>query len=626
MGLLVGRYTEGNKRDLIDATVALWKANCLLGTGSLTQAAIVNAWTLENVQDLYNRFTGKPLAGKEGGGQFATKWAIQLDQASPEVRLVAAEMLLIHFLFPGSVSQRRKVAIVRTAIDDTAFALDPTSEPYRALAQEIGNPGPGFNLRRDLQIGLLIGVTLRLKKLTDEERQATLDDPWKFDEFVRDSPREQQREMMHILLHLMHPETFERIASATHKSEIADSFKDLLEADGDDETNASVDRQLLKIRQRLQNDLMPDGNVAGGDLDFYYPPLRGVWQPNARSEGVGDVEALEWKKQLILYGPPGTSKTYTVSELARTLITREAVRTWGAKNFFDRANQEVLAERLKANVEWVQLHPAYGYAEFIRGLRLNGDTTRYEEGLLPKIIRRATNQGLPEGLADLPFVLVLDEINRTDLSAMLGEAFSLLERHPRNTTDKRETGALLPGINADEEPIRLVMPNNLFIIGTMNEIDQSVETLDYALRRRFLWRECPFDREILLDIVQSGWGPPEFPAKFGFDDALEQLEEFAARAQAVNDEIVRMPDLGKAYQIGHTYFAEITFFLSSWLRKTDRKQTLNGGYLWTRNGKPRQPLIDLWTRSIRPLLEQYLSGTDEREQSLKKLESIYFGR
>lgn len=622
-GSLVGRITEANTRDHIDATIALWKDRCLLGAGSLTQPEVSDVWTLDNIKDLSRRFTDNPILGTDGGGRFATKFATQLADATASVRLLAAELLLVHLLFPSSVSQRGKLSVVNNALDGTSWTVPPDSVPYKALSQSIGNPGIGFNTRRDLQVAFLIDFMLRVKKLDTDEMRKTLDMPWTLWAFTRMAPQPQQREMMHVLLHLLHPDTFERIASASHKREIVSAFKEILhEGDNDDAAESdhpgrgSVDWKLLEIRTQLKNGLLPNGANVGNDIDFYYPPLLGVWQPHANADGATDIESLEWKKQLILYGPPGTSKTHSVTELAKTLITREAIRKWGPKKFFNADNQAVLKERLTQNIEWVQLHPGYGYAEFIRGLRLDGNETRYEPGLLPNLIDRANHQNMPEGLEDLPFVLVLDEINRTDLSAMLGEAFSLLER------DKRGRPVSLPGINKDEPPTTLTMPDKLFVIGTMNEIDQSVETLDYALRRRFLWRECPFDRSLLLDIIRYRWD--EIAPKFTYQDAEEQLEDFADRATALNTQIAGMAELGRAYQVGHTYFADITFFLSRWLT-TDRRKPKNGTYLWAGPGKPQPPLNDLWDRSLKPLLEQYLSGTDDRDQSLKALQATFLG-
>ena len=363
--------------------------------------------------------------------------------------------------------------------------------------------------------------------------------------------------------------------------------------------------------RRLEEHL-PNGNTAKQTVDFYHPPLHGVWESSGGGEGDGttDLETLLWKKQIVLYGPPGTSKTFEARRIAEALIRRSALSTWGIRDFLERADE--VDEAVQRNIEWRQLHPGFGYEEFIRGLRLEGDETRYEPGLLPRLVDRMNEQGERR----LPTVLVLDEINRTDLSRMLGEAFSLLER------DRRGAAVPLPGANPGEPEPTLTVPEDLYVIGTMNEIDQSVESLDFALRRRFMWRECRFQRDTLLDIVAARWD--EDVQRFQADDAAEQLERFADRAVALNDAIEGSPELGPQYQVGHAYFAEIVFFIGTWVRNR-KSRPANGTYLWTAAGRPQPPLNDLWIRSLRPLLEQYLAASDIRENEMTRLEASFKG-
>ena len=607
----MGRYTE-QRRANIDRTVDVWRERCLLNNGSLTQPDAPDVWSLQGLTDLHRRFNEAPLLGSDGGGTFATKWQQQLKGSVPQTRLLAAELLLVHFLFASSVTQKAKLALVRETLDGSGYDLgDYDQEWVRALGEGIGHPGIGFNTRRDVQLGFLIDFALRLKRLPVPDRAELLADPWALRDFA-DATTYSVREMRHILLHLLRPEEFERISSGTHKREISTAFAGLLgEAPPED-----LDERLLAIRRHL-SELIP-GNVPGGQgLDFYHPPLHAVWESSAQGEGdgTGDLEALLWKKQIVFYGPPGTSKTWQARRLAETLIRREALARWKPQNYFRQLPE--VDKLVEANIFSVQLHPGFGYPEFIRGLRLEGERTVYQPGLLPAVIAQVSAQTPPDGMAPLPVVLLLDEMNRTDLSAMLGEAFSLLESGQRGRT------ITLPGVNDGEEPATLTVPHDLYVIGTMNEIDQSVETLDFALRRRFLWRECPFERDTLLAIIEDRW--PADVGKARGDDALEQLSLFADRAAAVNEAIAYSGELGRAYQIGHTYFADITFFLGTWLQGRKQRPP-NGTYLWTGQNKPQPPLIDLWDRSLKPLIEQYLAGSDLRTQELQRLSDIFHGR
>jgi len=155
------------------------------------------------------------------------------------------------------------------------------------------------------------------------------------------------------------------------------------------------------------------------------------------------VDLFNDRKQAIFYGPPGTGKTYVAKQLSKVLT-----------GFSDR-------------VELVQFHPSYSYEDFIEGLRPTTDGNfEIRSGPLKNIAEKAQQQ--PEET----FVLIIDEINRGNLSKILGELFFLLEYR--------------------EEEIRLPysgelfsLPENLLIIGTMNTADRSIAMIDAALRRRF---------------------------------------------------------------------------------------------------------------------------------------------
>lgn len=602
-------FTEYD-RQRINETVARWTDVCLLNDGSLIFDDRTGVWSESNVTDLRSRFNENQLAGEAGGGTFATKWDVQLDGANDDVRLVAAELLLVHFLFASSVTKAKKLEVIERTLAGTDIKLPSDSPAVEAMGEAIGHPGIGFNTRRDLQVGYLIDFVSRFKAQDANQRAGLLNNPWELRDFADDTEWP-VREMRHILLHLLRPEDFERISSGTHKREIAAAFAGLL-GDG---PPADLDERLLQIRAALAG-YLPKGNTDTEELDFYYPPLHGVWESSGGGDGdgAGDIEALEWKKQIILYGPPGTSKTWQARALAEALVRRAALADWGPEEFF--SNAPAVDELVAHNITWLQLHPGYGYDQFIRGLRLEGNTTRYRPGALPNFVHRLAHQPVPDGLPALPGVLVLDEINRTDLSAMLGEAFSLLER------DQRGRELELPGFDADQKPDVLVIPPDLYVIGTMNEIDQSVESLDFALRRRFLWRPCPFERDTVLHIVWERWGTDV--RRFEYEDADGQLEQFADSAQELNYEIAASPELGPQYEIGHTYFADIAFFMGVWVRARSNRPA-KGTWLWTARGRPQPPLEGLWSRSLSPLLEQYLSGSDIRNDELARLRSVLLG-
>lgn len=594
-------------RENIDRLVELWKERCLLGDGSLLFDDRT-VWSLPNLQDFRDRFTGS--AAIYGTGEtFEEKLEKQLADAPDDVRLLAAELLVVHFLFAYvAIGTEAKIGIVREAAGSAWEDEMPGWELVEAaLGEGIGNPGSGYNIRRDIQVSYLLDFTIRWKALNAEEQRAKLEDPWALREFADDASEDVPvREMRHILLHLLRPEEFERISSGTHKQQIVDAFRGEF-LDGDDAPE-DLDEQLLRIRGALEElGVQPD--LDGGTIDFYFPPLNGIWKPDADGEeGASDLGLLLHKKHLVFYGPPGTSKTYRTRALADSLIRRAALEKWGAKRFF--AEQDRLSELVEENIEWVQLHPGFGYEEFIRGLRLDGDRTVYAPGLLLRLVERMAARG-EDGL---PVVLVLDEINRTDLSRMFGEAFSLLEN--------RGSSAVLPGIDADSDPVELSLPDDLYVIGTMNLIDQSVEQMDFALRRRFFWRPCGFERGPIIDVNRERW--PEYaPTMYGWDRAEKDIDRLADRAEELNREIAASSHLGAQYALGHTYYFDAAYLVGIWLQ--GRKQ-LRGGVLWKKPGRPQPPLEDLWTLSLEPVLAQYLEGIDPTtaREEIARLRDVLF--
>lgn len=594
-----------SSRTKIDALVDVWREECLVGNKSLLFDDR-EVWMIPNLDDFRQRFLHNP----PGADDFAQKLVTQLEGAPDDVRWLVCELIAVYFLFArGAVGGPTKRATLEAVVAPLGEKPPHWRRIAEAMDEGIGNPGLGYNVRRDLQVGYLIDFCLRFKAIPDAEgRRSLLAHPWDLRTFADDASEGiAVREMRHILLHLLRPDEFERMSSRTHKQNIVDAFAGEL-LSGEDVPD-DLDEQLLQVRQRL-GELNAQPAAHLGILDFYYPPLRDIWDPGSdRPDGASDLDLLLYKKQIVLYGPPGTGKTYRTRQLAHRLIRRVALEKWKANRFF--SSQDELDEYTQANIHWVQLHPGYGYEEFVRGLRLMADgSTTYVPGLLPRIVDQIDAVPSQERL---PVVLVLDEINRTDLSRLFGEAFSLLEN--------RAASVLLPGFDPGDEPQQLALPNNLFVIGTMNLIDQSVEELDFALRRRFFWRPAGFESIPIIQVNESRWAQ-HAPSKWGWDRAIGDMTLLAERAVLLNDQIARSPHLGPQYVIGQTYFFDAAFFAGRWLRGLKQ---LTGGVLWTKSGKPRQSLEDLWTFSLEPLLSQYLAGleADTAGSELARLYTVF---
>lgn len=588
----MARYVDkGSSRKLIDSLVEDWKQSCLLTSGALIFPDRT-IWTAAHLEELRQRVVVNPIIGADQN--FGQKLAQQLDSADDDVKWLAVELLAIYFLISrGGIGPALKKSTLTAVAPEDKTTSPGWQRIIDTMDEGIANPGVGYNINRDQQLGYLIDFCLRFKAVGEETKQRELlEDPWTLRDFADDvSEGIAVREMRHILLHLLRPDDFERISSRTHKRNIVDAFANEFLAE---DVTGDVDEQLLLIRHRLV-ELGVKAEGSGDMIDFYNAPLRAIWDPGAeQTDGSSDLDLFLYKKQMVLFGAPGTGKTYRTRQLADQVIRRVALEKWGAAKFFTEQGQ--LDQYVDANIHWVQLHPGYGYEDFIRGLRLAGDgSTVFVEGLLPRLVAKMSGVPEPERL---PVVLVLDEINRCDVSRLFGEAFSLLEN--------RGSSVLLPGIDENSEPVKLALPANLYVIGTMNLIDQSVEELDFALRRRFFWRPVTFDSVAILSVNEQRW-PDQASKKWGWERAAGDMARLAEHAELLNKAITASPHLGPQYELGQSYYFDAAFFVGNWLRG---RKSLTGGVLWTKAGIPRPPLNDLWRFSLEPLVMQYLAGLD----------------
>ena len=186
-------------------------------------------------------------------------------------------------------------------------------------------------------------------------------------------------------------------------------------------------------------------------------------------------------QNIILYGPPGTGKTYAT--FRRCVEICDGKENTEDMSKVRRRYGELVAEK---RVEFVTFHQSYGYEEFVEGLRpTNEDSAGVgfrlaaTDGVLKRISEHAQRE------RDLPHVLVIDEINRANISKVMGELVTLLEE------DKREGAPHEIAVTLPHSQERFTLPANLYILGTMNTADRSIALLDTALRRRFDFEELP---------------------------------------------------------------------------------------------------------------------------------------
>lgn len=230
-----------------------------------------------------------------------------------------------------------------------------------------------------------------------------------------------------------------------------------------------------------------------------------------------ELEAIlsRWraKKNLVLQGPPGTGKTWLAKRLGFAMV--------GAND------RESINSRLRV----VQFHPSLAYEDFVRGYRPAGEgRLALVDGIFLQCIEAAASE------PNRSFVLVIEEINRGNPAQIFGEMLTLLEDTKRRSSESIELSYRKPG----ERGVHV--PENLFVIGTMNVADRSLAIVDLALRRRFAF----------VDLVPNlGQAWRDWCAKRGLmADLIVRIEKSIG---ALNEEIASCVSLGPQFRIGHSY-------------------------------------------------------------------------
>ena len=260
----------------------------------------------------------------------------------------------------------------------------------------------------------------------------------------------------------------------------------------------------------------------------------------------------------ILYGPPGTGKTYNSVFYSVGIIEKD-------ESIFKLKNDDKVFKKFKEYkdknlIKFITFHQSYGYEDFIEGIRPHLEDESKDlkymlhSGIFKDMCSRAKND------KENNYILIIDEINRGNISKIFGELISLIEPSKREG-EKEEMEVILPYSKE-----KFTIPKNLYIIGTMNTADRSIALLDIALRRRFNF----------IEIM------PEY-------NVLKEVEDIKVNLllSSINEKIEFLLD--REHTIGHSYFLNINTF---------------------------EDLVNIFKNYIIPLLQEYFYDDFEKIKSI----------
>lgn len=278
-----------------------------------------------------------------------------------------------------------------------------------------------------------------------------------------------------------------------------------------------------------------------------------IWQEanNKKEKELQQGEQTDVNINTIVYGAPGTGKTYSMPEYAVAILEKQSVDY--IKELY-KDDRDGLLEKYNDYIDseravFTTFHQSYGYEDFIEGLRPNVDSKELKFEVVDGIFKKLADKALED--RENNYVIIIDEINRGNISKIFGELITLIESDKRWGEDEQMRAKLASGKE-------FKVPNNLFIIGTMNSADKSIALIDTALRRRFMFIEKSPDGTTISD------------------DRLKQI--FNKLNKSLYDEL-KSSDL----LIGHSFFV----------------------------GRNYNQLEDIFNNNIIPLLYEYYFGDEK---------------
>ena len=474
---------------------------------------------------------------------------------------------------PPRIEKKDMVTIIKNFLNIVGKGnlLDNENNEFKNTSVDgFASPGSYYYSNKSFELAYIIKF---LKKyLEKDENDKEIDILKELGNSITINGKEKTASIYNALLYLFKPEEYVPIISNTHKEDIINAFESkYCEIVTDD-----IDKKLKEIECGLKNALKNEEKLK--ENIFYDDRVKNMW-----SGGI-DFES----KNIILYGALGTGKTF------QTKQTIEA--------------RKIIEENHEYKI--VQFHPSYSYEDFMDGVKpigIENGAMKFElrNGVFKQMCIDAFKnlKNSQEGKEELKkYYFVADEINRAELSRVFGELLLCLEEDKRLRYEgKNLQGMLVKTANSslwDNEKHAVYIdektkegyfgvPENLYFIGTMNDIDKSIDSFDMALRRRFVWKRYSCNYDVIAEHFDKS-----------SEDKLETYVEFC---KDINEYITSDKGLGldDSYELGHSYFL--------------KPKNLS-----------KKEISKLWEGHISPLLKEYLrtqySGKDI-ETRLKEMKT-----
>lgn len=306
-------------------------------------------------------------------------------------------------------------------------------------------------------------------------------------------------------------------------------------------------------------------------------------------------------KNIILTGAPGTGKTFACQSYAR-----EQVSNFIYENNLEKAEGKQSAYlTVDYFIKTVQFHPGYDYSDFIEGLRPKKVDSNIiydrKDGIFKDFCRQVVEFNKNHKYANLAesakFFFIIDEINRGEVSKIFGEAFSMIENDKRAPVDSKsedvsnkvdtQYSSLIEDKDNDPFQHGFYIPENVYILATMNEIDRSLEAMDFAFRRRFSWLTVEVEdtlNEIIVNSVLDACTNSVSKNMSEIEDSFNKLNELIKK------------NLGSDYMLGGSYLTSL---------KNSSKTSV------------KTLKEELWNNHLEPIIKDYIKGSEDKIEDYK---------